>query len=94
MVMAADLSARLGRCSIDDGKRIKALVKRAGLPISGPSEVSVEAMLAFMAKDKKATDAGLRFVLIEGRIGKTEIVQDVPVSALRETLEAGLRLCE
>jgi 3-dehydroquinate synthase len=94
MVMAADLSARLGRCSIDDGKRIKALVKRAGLPISGPSEVSIEAMLAFMAKDKKATDAGLRFVLIEGRIGKTEIVQDVPVSALRETLEAGLRLCE
>jgi len=94
MVMAADLSARLGRCSIDDSKRIKALVERAGLPVSGPSEVSTNAMLAFMAKDKKATDAGLRFVLIEGRIGKTEIVQDVPVSALRETLEAGLRLCE
>ena len=51
-------------------------------------------MLAFMAKDKKATDAGLRFVLIEGRIGKTEIVRDVPLSVLRETLEAGLRLCE
>ena len=94
MVMAADLSARLGRCSIDDSKRIKTLVERAGLPISGPPEVSTDAMLAFMAKDKKATDAGLRFVLIEGRIGKTEIVQDVPVSLVRETLEARLRLCE
>jgi 3-dehydroquinate synthetase len=51
-------------------------------------------MLAFMARDKKATDAGLRFVLIEGRIGKTEIVQDVPVSVLRATLEAGLQLCQ
>jgi 3-dehydroquinate synthase len=94
MVMAADLSARLGRCSIYDSKRIKALVERAGLPVSGPPEVSADAMLAFMAKDKKATDAGLRFVLIEGRIGKTEIVRDVPLSVLRETLEAGLRLCE
>ncbi|MBT3830996.1 MAG: 3-dehydroquinate synthase [Gammaproteobacteria bacterium] len=94
MVMAADLSARLGRCSLDDSQRIKTLVERAGLPIAGPSEVSTDAMLAFMAKDKKATDEGLRFVLIEGGIGKTEIVQDVPVSVLRETLEAGLRLCE
>jgi 3-dehydroquinate synthetase len=51
-------------------------------------------MLAFMAKDKKATDEGLRFVLIEGVIGRTEIVQGVPVSVLMETLEAGLRLCE
>ena len=94
MVMAADLSARLGRCSLDDSQRIKTLVERAGLPIAGPSEVSTDAMLAFMAKDKKATDEGLRFVLIEGGIGKTEIVQDVPVSVLRETLEDGLRLCE
>ena len=94
MVMAADLSARLGRCSIDDSQRIKALVELAGLPIAGPPEVATEAMLAFMAKDKKVTDAGLRFVLIEGRIGKTEVVQDVPVSVLRETLAAGSRLCE
>ena len=94
MVMAADLSARLGRCSLDDSQRIKTLVERAGLPTAGPSEVSTDAMLAFMAKDKKATDEGLRFVLIEGGIGKTEIVQDVPVSVVRETLEAGLRLCE
>jgi 3-dehydroquinate synthase len=94
MVMAADLSARLGRCSIEESKRIKTLVDRAGLPIAGPSEVSTDSMLAFMAKDKKVTDAGLRFVLIEGRIGKTEMVQDVPVSVLRETLEAGSRLCE
>ena len=64
------------------------------MPVSGPPEVSADAMLAFMAKDKKATDAGLRFVLIEGRIGKTEIVRDVPLNILRETLEAGLRLCE
>ena len=94
MVMAADLSARLGRCSLDDSQRIKTLVEKAGLPITGPVEMSTDAMLAFMAKDKKTTDEGLRFVLIEGGIGKTEIVQNVPVSVLRETLEAGLRLCE
>lgn len=94
LVMAADLSVRLGRCSLDDAQRIKTLVEKAGLPITGPEEVGTDAMLAFMAKDKKATDQGLRFVLIDGSIGKTEVVQDVPLSVLRETLEAGLRLCE
>jgi len=94
MVMAADLSVRLGRCSLDDAQRIKMLVDKAGLPTAGPAEVSTDAMFSFMAKDKKATDEGLRFVLIDGGIGRTEIVQDVPVSLLRETLEAGSRLCE
>ena len=94
MVMATDLSMRLGRCSKDDGKRIKNLVEKAGLPISGPAELSIDAMLALMSKDKKVTDEGLRFVLIDGGIGQTEIVQAVPVNKLRETLGAGSLLCE
>ena len=37
-----------------------------------------------MSKDKKATDKGLRFVLLAGKIGSTEVVEDVPISALQK----------
>ena len=70
------------------------MIEKAGLPVSGPAEISTEAMLALMAKDKKATNEGLRFVLIDGCIGRTEIVQNVPVNKLKETLGAGTLLCE
>ena len=94
IVMAADLSTRLGRCSGDEAQRIKRLVKAAGLPVAPPEGMSADDFLALMAKDKKATDSGIRFILLAGGIGATEVVDDVPLNALKETLAAGSRLCE
>ncbi len=94
IVMAADLSTRLGRCSGDEAQRIKRLVKAAGLPVAPPEGMSADDFLALMAKDKKATDSGIRFILLAGGIGATEVVDDVPLNALKETLAAGSSLCE
>jgi len=88
MVMAAELSLRLDRCSQDDVARIRSVVEKAGLPIHRPDEVSVETMLGLMAKDKKATDAGMRFVVLDGGIGKTELVDNVPVELVKEAISA------
>jgi len=94
IVMAADLSTRLGRCSGDEALRIKRLVKSAGLPVAPPEDMSADDFLALMAKDKKATDSGIRFILLAGGIGATEVVDDVPLNTLKETLAAGSSLCE
>ena len=70
MVMAAELSHRLGRIDAAYARRITRLVERAGLPTSGPA-LGAEAYLALMRVDKKADGGALRFVLIEapGRAG-------------------------
>ncbi|HCC45838.1 MAG TPA: 3-dehydroquinate synthase [Gammaproteobacteria bacterium] len=94
LVMAADLSARMGRCTNAEARRIKGVVDAAGLPTAPPKLLSSKDFLSLMSKDKKATDKGLRFVLLAGKIGSTEVVEDVPISALQETLNAGDRLCE
>jgi 3-dehydroquinate synthase len=94
MVMAADLSMRLGRCSAAEGQRIKQLIAHAGLPVSPPEDLDAGAFIGHMSKDKKATDTGIRFVLMAGSIGRTEVVDNVPVEALLETLNAGSALCQ
>ena len=92
MVMAADLSMRLGRCSSEEARRLKSLVSAAGLPLV-PPQLPVDQFLSLMAKDKKATDSGMRFVLFAGGLGQTELVPDVPVALVKETLDAGDELC-
>ena len=93
MVMAADLSLRLGRCKPEDAARIKTLVGRAGLPVVPPG-LNTKNFLHLMSRDKKVVNSGPRFVLLDGGIGKSELVADVPVEAVKQTLAAGEALCE
>ena len=65
MVMAADLSARLGLIDANHAVRIAKLVERAGLPVRGPA-LGVERYLELMRVDKKAEAGAIRFVLIDG----------------------------
>lgn len=53
MVMAARASERLGQFRPEETARIIALLKRAGLPVSGPQEMSAQAYLPHMMRDKK-----------------------------------------
>ncbi len=92
MVMAADLSWRLGRCSLEDAARLKHLVGLAKLP-TAPPDLSAEQFLTLMAKDKKVNDQGMRFVLLDGQLGRTALVSDVPIDVVRLTLAAGEGLC-
>ena len=93
MVLAADLSARLDLLPWADAVRIKSLVASAGLPVTGPEGMTQEAYLDLMALDKKVIDGRLRLVLLSA-LGAGVVRDDVPLTALRKTLERGPALCQ
>jgi 3-dehydroquinate synthase len=64
MVMASELSVRLGYMPASFVSRIMHLIERAGLPVLGP-DLSPERYLELMQVDKKAQAGEIRFVLIE-----------------------------
>ena len=68
MVMASDLSVRMGLMPAEFLPRMKRLIERAGLPVVGP-KLGTERYLELMSVDKKAEGGAIRFVLIEG-LGK------------------------
>jgi shikimate kinase / 3-dehydroquinate synthase len=85
MVMAADLSRRLGMIDADVATRITSAVKAAGLPTRGPAW-PVSRYVELMAVDKKAERGTPKFVLLE-RLGAAR-VQKVADGPLHETLAA------
>jgi 3-dehydroquinate synthase len=86
MVMAAELSTRLGRLQAGDLERVRSLVERAGLPASGP-ELAPERLLERMATDKKIARGEPRFVLLDG-IGRASLTGGVPESLVLEAVSA------
>ena len=87
MVMAADLSARIGMISRTEAARIRDLVGRAGLPTKGPASLSATQYLDLMAVDKKAAAGKIRFVLLD-KLGSATVRGDIPGSVVRDTLSA------
>lgn len=88
MVLAADLSTRLGLARNEDRDRLRALLERLGLPTALPAGLKPGALLARMRLDKKADAGGLRFILWTAP-GEARIVAPVPEDAVLRTLEAG-----
>ena len=86
MVMAADLSARLGMLDRADADRLSRLVARAGLPVAGPA-LGPARYLDLMAIDKKAEAGRIRFILLD-RLGAARISDSVPPGTLQATLSA------
>ena len=76
MVMAADLSARLGMIGKHEADRIRALLVRAGLPVAGPASLTTSRYLELMAVDKKAARGTIRYVLLDG-LGSAVVRGDV-----------------
>jgi len=65
MVMAADLSVRLGLVPLSRAKRLRDLIGRAGLPVVGPA-LGPARYLELMRLDKKSLAGEIRFVVLEG----------------------------
>jgi 3-dehydroquinate synthase len=85
MVMAADLSARLGLMPADFVARLKRVCERAGLPVRAPA-LGAERWLSLMGLDKKAEGGEIRFVVID-RLGSARM-QAAPESIVREVIAA------
>ncbi|HEX9627398.1 MAG TPA: 3-dehydroquinate synthase [Acidiferrobacterales bacterium] len=86
MVMAADLSRRLGWLDAAAVERVARLMRRARLPERAPASLSAARMLELMSVDKKVLDGQMRLVLLQS-LGQAVITGEVPVERLRETLE-------
>jgi 3-dehydroquinate synthase len=87
MVIAVDLSHRLGWLAKDDLDRIERIVTLAGLPVRSPSALHETKLRGLMAVDKKVEAGRTRFVLLQA-IGRATVTADVPPSLLDETLRA------
>ena len=72
MLIAAELSKRLGWLGDAELGRIESLLGRAGLPTTCP-KLGVARYLELMRHDKKVKDGRLRFVLLR-KIGKAEVM--------------------
>lgn len=86
MVMASELSARLGLMPAGFVDRMRRLVERARLPVQGPAQLSAPRYLELMRIDKKAEAGAIRFVVIEdlGRAG----VRTAPDELVADVIEA------
>jgi len=76
--IAAELSHRLGWLDEDDAERVRRLIARAGLPVSGP-RLGAERYIELMRHDKKVAAGRLRLVLLRG-LGAAVTSAEVPES--------------
>ncbi len=85
MVMAGELSRRLGLVDAAYVDRIRRIVERCGLPVRGPA-LGADRYLELMRLDKKSEAGEIRFVVIEapGRAA----VRPAPDALVREVLAA------
>ena len=89
MVMAAELSQRLGQVDAAFVHRLKALVARAGLPVRGPVLDAADNALAYiehMRLDKKAEAGDIKFVVIAPP-GQAR-TQGAPDAMVRQVIDA------
>jgi 3-dehydroquinate synthase len=84
MLMAATMSQQCGLMREGEVERVKALLERAGLPLSA-KEVAADAALEHMRIDKKVKSGRIRLVLMR-RIGESFVSADYPDPALQATL--------
>jgi len=85
MVMAADLSHRLGFIDDRTNARIAAVVKAAGLPAVAP-DLGTSRWLELMEVDKKNEGGQIKFILLKP-LG-TSVIMPVPQDVLLQTLSA------
>ena len=83
MVMAADLSARLGQISKMDAERLKRIIASMHLPIA-PPKLGSQRFMELMQVDKKTEAGQIRYITL-GSIGAARI-QQVPDTTVIETL--------
>ena len=86
-VMAAELSRRLNWLSQDEVERVRSLVERAGLPLTGPRLGGAEQYLDLMGHDKKVIAGRLRLVLLR-RLGEAVTCDSAPRADIVAAIEA------
>ena len=87
MVMAADLSQRMGMISKDDLSRLVGMLRQAKLPVMAPDTMTSDDFIALMSVDKKVLDGRLRLVLLQS-MGEAMVTSDIDRALLLQTFSA------
>ena len=85
MVIATQVSRRLGLVDAVTVDRTIRLLRRAQLPVQAP-RLGFKRYLELMGHDKKVEDGKIRYILLKG-IGKAFISKDVPQDVLAAVLD-------
>lgn len=83
MLMAADLSMRLGWLTLSDVQRVRRLLVAARLPVDLPNMSGTD-FLSLMMQDKKVLAGQLRLILLQG-LGNGVIQKGVDAALLDQT---------
>jgi 3-dehydroquinate synthase len=93
MVMAFDLSVRMGLCPGEDAARVRRHLGAVGLPtgtnFTNSMVWSPKRLIGHMAKDKKVTGGKLTFILTRG-IGEAFVTRDVGGEDLTAFMEGAV----
>lgn len=84
MLMATDLSHRLGMIDGSVKGRVRDILGKAGLPTAAP-RIGAAKALELMQMDKKVLAGAMRLVLLE-KLGRAIVTADYPQGALEATL--------
>ena len=86
LLMATDLSCRLGLVDHQLVERVASLLQRAGLPTRSPAGMSQHDYLTLMARDKKVESGVLRLVLLNA-LGHAIVSDDFEFALLQQTID-------
>lgn len=86
IVVAADMSARMGMLESSDVDRVRELFQRADLPTKAP-KIGAAAALEHMRVDKKVQSGRIRLVLMD-KLGRARLMADYPDDVLQATLNS------
>lgn len=94
IVMAFDLSSRMGLCKREDYERVEEHFTKIGLPtrasfIDPQLSLGVDGLLDIMKLDKKAESGKMKFIVANG-IGECFVSGDVPEQLVRDVLKDSL----
>lgn len=84
MVMAADLSQRMGWIDAQDVERVKSIFKQANLPTQAP-KIPLDDFLSYMSHDKKVLNGQLRLILLK-KLGQAIITNEFDVEAMKHSI--------
>ena len=85
MLMAADLSNRLGMLEKEKVENIRSILERTNLPTKIHKDVKADQMFENMKVDKKSRD-GVLYLILLNDIGEAVITSDYTEQALKETI--------
>ena len=86
MVLAADLSVRMGLVSTSVARRIEQLLQNLKLPTRLPAHASTSKIFSAMKRDKKVVARHQRHILVRD-MGSVSVETDIEPLVVQETLE-------